>query len=459
MCNNVVALGDATADGTVIFGKNSDRETNEAHDLMFIPRTSHPKGCMTRCTYIEIPQVKETFAVLLAKPDWSWGAEMAANEHGLVIGNAAVFTKGPYERGPGLIGVDFLRLAAERAITARAAIDVITSLLETYGQGGNDGFLGNAYYHNSFLIADPGDAWVLETAGRQWAARQVKDVYATSNTLTIEREWDLASPGLIDYAIERGWCKSRGDFNFKECYAGFGFYPGYLFTLFSKADAREHRLNELLHKHKGNITVKTIMNILRDHGPDASPVWSPGPGLFENTVCMHAGFGIVRGSQTAGSLVSHLQPAQQTHWVTGSAAPCTAIFKPVWLDAGLPDIGPSPSGRYNHTSLWWRHEALHRAVLRDYATRITVFQQERDELEDQFIAGAANMALQSMAERSAFSRQAFTTADTATSRWIDALHKTPIRKPAPYLYRHAWRKFNARAKFFEGDARRFTPIS
>jgi dipeptidase len=80
---------------------------------------------MVRCTYIEIPQVAETFAVLLAKPFWIWGAEMGANEKGVTIGNEAVFTKVPMEKQPGLIGMDFLRLALERAATARFALEVI----------------------------------------------------------------------------------------------------------------------------------------------------------------------------------------------------------------------------------------------------------------------------------------------------------------------------------------------
>ena len=49
---------------------------------------------------------------------------------------------------------------------------LITQLLEHYGQGGNCGFQHQLFYHNSFIIADPRDAWVLETAGKQWAAER-----------------------------------------------------------------------------------------------------------------------------------------------------------------------------------------------------------------------------------------------------------------------------------------------
>ncbi len=67
------------------------------------------------------------------------------------------------------------RLALERADTAERAVDVITDLLEKHGQGGNCmedecGFT----YHNSFLISDRTEAWVLETAGKYWAAERVE---------------------------------------------------------------------------------------------------------------------------------------------------------------------------------------------------------------------------------------------------------------------------------------------
>jgi hypothetical protein len=132
------------------------------------------------------------------------------------------------------------------------------------------------------------------------------------------------------------------------------------------------------------------------------------------TVCWHAGFGPIRGSQSVGSMVSHLAPEIQTHFVTGTSAPCTSIFKPVWLGAELPDMGPAPAGTYDAAALFWRHEVLHRATLRDYATRIALYQDERDELERSFVAGVL-----AGAGRTAYTTQCFAEADQATGRWIE----------------------------------------
>jgi secernin len=440
MCDTLVALGNSTADGSVIFAKNSDREPNEAHELIISPHASHPAGSMVRCTYIEIPQAAETFAVLLAKPFWIWGAEMGANEKGVAIGNEAVFTKVPMDKKPGLIGMDFLRLALERAATARSALDVIIGLLETYGQSGNCGLQHPNYYHNSFIIADPQEAWVMETAGKQWAAVKVKDIYSISNAITIDNEWDLASSGLVDYAVEQGWCKNRQGFSFSGC------YTSWLYTHFSQARSRQCRSTALLRGPGRPVAVPKMVSYLRDHGEDATPEWSPAPSLRDWDVCMHAGFGPFRISQSVGSMVSRLTPDVQTHWLTGTSAPCTGIFKPVWIDSGLPNVGPEPKAEYDGSTLWWRHESLHRAVLGDYAARLALYQPERDALEAEFERGEADLRTQSAAERRAFSAECFNQATQATMRWTEQVQNAPAQSRTPALFRGAWAKFSKQAR-------------
>lgn len=67
------------------------------------------------------------------------------------------------------------RLALERGSSAREALEVITALLERYGQGGSCKEEPVPFiYHNTFLLADRTEAWVLETAGQYWAAQQIR---------------------------------------------------------------------------------------------------------------------------------------------------------------------------------------------------------------------------------------------------------------------------------------------
>src|SRR5690625_3053580 len=114
MCDTMVALGNTTKDGSIIFAKNSDRQPNEPLLHVHQPRQKFPPKEKLNCTYVTIDQVEETYEVFLLKPSWMWGCEMGVNEHGLTIGNEAVFTKEKVNK-TGLLGMDLVRLALERS--------------------------------------------------------------------------------------------------------------------------------------------------------------------------------------------------------------------------------------------------------------------------------------------------------------------------------------------------------
>ena len=64
----------------------------------------------------------------------------------------------------------------ERADSARKTIDIITELLDKYGQGGpcsNEPGREGWASHYSFVAADHQGAWLLESAGKYWAAVQI----------------------------------------------------------------------------------------------------------------------------------------------------------------------------------------------------------------------------------------------------------------------------------------------
>ena len=155
MCDTFVALADATADGSVIFGQEQRPGAQRGPRGGARPGGRARRRGRSRARTSPSRRSRARNAVLLGKPYWIWGAEMGANSHGVVIGNEAVFTKVPYEKQPGLIGMDLLRLGLERADSAEAAVTVMTDLLAEHGQGGNCGHTHDFRYHNSFLVADP----------------------------------------------------------------------------------------------------------------------------------------------------------------------------------------------------------------------------------------------------------------------------------------------------------------
>jgi secernin len=448
MCDTIVATKEATRDGSVILAKNSDREPNEAQHIEYHPAQEFAAGQQLKVTYISIDQARQTRAVLLSRPFWMWGAEMGANDAGVAIGNEAVFTKLPMRKEKLLLGMDLLRLALERAGSADEALDVITKLLARYGQGGPAGYEDKKFaYHNSFIIADPKGAWVLETADREWAAKRITGVYSISNGLTIGERFDKASPKLVSTALEKGWTKSEADFEFARDYSD------WFFTTFSMCHPRAARTTEMVSGRRGSVDSRSMMALLRDHRGEG-PGHDPSRGLFMNKVCMHAANGLSRASQTTGSLVCHLTGDVNTHWITGTAAPCTSIFKPFFFEGeALPDVGPQPAGNFNNKNLWWAHERLHRAILMDYPTRMAVVAAERDRLEDRFVADGDKTVAQArklsgdgrkkiLAD---FSQGCFAEAWEAEGRWVEAVAKTPVSKRPSALFRSYWNKQNRKA--------------
>jgi len=376
MCDTLVALNKVTEDGSTIFAKNSDRDPGEVHAIVFIPRADHQEQEMVQCQYIDIPQIfGETYAVILAKPVWlKIGCEMGANEYGVVIGNEAVFTKEKYERVAPL-GMDLITLSLQRSKTAKGALETITKLISNYGQGGVASRIDpNFIYHNSFIIADLNEAWVLETAGRFWVAKKVTDIASISNGLTIQDKWDLASSGLIENAIKKGWCESKSEFNFTACYSD----PSA--RALSGCLARQSKtINGLLDK-KGKITVSTAIEILRLHEKD--PFW-PDKGTMAS-VCGHYNSKTIH--QTTGSYVASLSKDFQVHWLTGTSAPCISVFKPFFFETPEPlQKLKNPALTYDNISLWWKHEKLHRFAIMDYITRAPLIIGKNSQLENNLI--------------------------------------------------------------------------
>ena len=368
MCDTLVALAAQTPRRAALFAKNSDRERNEAQVLEMHPLRK--TGGDLKLTYITIPDVAQTHPVLISRPFWMWGAEMGANSHGVVIGNEALHAKTPAQRKPALTGMDLVRLGLERAATAKAAVAVIIELLECHGQGGDCGHLGRFYYQNGFIIADAAEAYVLETVGRQWVVQQVKDRRALSNAYSIGADYDDISSALLAQAPDPASFdvahhlidKARDAVSFGR--------------------GRCARSQDLLTRAGDALTPAAMMAILRDHGD--APDWSPA-NTTGRTLCMHAAQG-PRRSQSVASMVSEIAAGRTVHWATGTSAPCLSLFKPVLFETGLPPQGPAPTDRHDRESLWWSHERLHRAALKDYPTAHALIATERDGLEADFRA-------------------------------------------------------------------------
>ncbi len=415
-CDSLVALGNATTDGAVLFAKNSDRPDKECQPLLQLARQSHSPGTTLRCTYIEIPQVAETFRLIGSRPFWCWGFEHGLNEHGVAIGNHSVFSKEPLT-GKGLIGMDLVRLGLERGRSAEHAVEVITALLEAHGQGGSGYFDKDWAYHNSFLVADRGSAFILETSDRHWAVRRIADVGSVSNHLSIGCDWDAVSDGVIEDAIARGWWgeESEERFDFAAAYRDTSVAPEAI------SSGRHQRSCTLLESSKGSISVAALKAALRDHYGARTPLLQLTPADQRYfSICMHA----EPVGTTTASVIADLRRAEDgplTYWAS-LGSPCVGVFLPLYVDADIPAILSQGSEHPSDDSPWWQAKRILSLVEADWPGRAPRVREELDQFEARL---AAHMERERLVSKSAAERTAFMHA--TVDDWLACLQRLAER--------------------------------
>jgi dipeptidase len=279
-CFTIVVGKAAAADGSVMLAHNEDdREEGKIFfvNVHKIPgRSFQPGETILLKNKGSLPQVRQTFGFLwLQIPDAEFG-DSYINENGVVIASNQCSSR---EDKPvltnGGIGFMLRRIMAERASSAKNAVEIAGKLINQWG-----------YYSSgrTYAIADATEAWVLHAVnGKHWIAQRVPDDHAAviANRYTIEKidltnkNNFLGSPDIIDYAVKRGWYRpgKDGEFNFAKAYSLPGNYSAELNVL------RQWRGTVLLARKRykpdeplpfsffprRNIKPTDLFSVLRDH--------------------------------------------------------------------------------------------------------------------------------------------------------------------------------------------------
>ena len=220
-CTNVIITKGASTDGSCMVSYAADSHLLYG-ELYFHPAADWKPGSMLAITDWDsykplgsIAQVAHTYQTM---------GNM--NEHQLIIGET---TWGGREEQADTNGVmdygSLIYIGLQRARTAREAIDVIVSLANEYGYPSEG---------ETFSIADPEEAWVMDIVGKGsdnkgivWVARRIPDGYicAHANQARITRfplddpENCLYAPDVISFAREKGWFEGEdADFSFRDAY-------------------------------------------------------------------------------------------------------------------------------------------------------------------------------------------------------------------------------------------------
>jgi len=285
-------------------------------------------------------------------------------------------------------------------------------LVEQHGQFGS-GVPGKGHvaggYDNSYIVADPGEAWIVETVGRRWAARRISEEYGSiSNEPTIRSAWQLGSADIEQDAIANGWwpADARVPFDFARAYADDG-VPRQV------SHIRMMRTRSLLQQQCGRIDVPWMKRMARDHYEDTflhGPAFDPADPDF-HSVCMHVSPTGFTWGNTASSCVAELPDLPDgipVFWWT-PGPPCNGCYVPFFAHgSSVPAIvstagtlgkhvqRPHQAGEdsFAHDSYWWLFRRLMDLVKGDairsvpgcYAERNPMVRAKFDALERQFAA-------------------------------------------------------------------------
>ena len=292
-CTNFIVTKGASTDGSVMVTYAADSHALYGA-LYHTPGGKHKSGAMlpvyewdTGRYLTDIPQVKET---------WSTIGNM--NEHSLIIGETTYGGRPELEDSTGRMDYgSLIYITLQRARTAREAIGVIAELADTYGYASSG---------ESFSIADPNEAWIMELIGKGckldkkgrntrkgivWVARRIPDGYvsAHANQARIttfpkdDPENCLYSPDVISFAREMGYYDGPdADFSFCDAYAPLDFGAMRAcearvwaffrtvaddmdrYTDYAMGHNKDNRM-PLWVKPRAKVSPKTVFDCMRDH--------------------------------------------------------------------------------------------------------------------------------------------------------------------------------------------------
>lgn len=302
-CTNFIVGKKASADGSVIVSYSADSYGMFGW-LYHYPADTHPDGAMRDIhdwdTGKYLGQIKE------AKQTYNVVGNM--NEYQVTIGETTFGGRPELVDTTGIMDYgSLIYVALQRSRTAKEAIKVMTDLVKEYG-----------YYSSgeSFSIADPNEAWIMEMIGKGpgikgavWVAVRIPDdcIAAHANQSRIhkfnlnDKDNCLYSPDVISFAREKGYFTGKNsDFSFADAYcpldfSGLRFCEARVwsfYNMFSKTTGDAYLpyiLGEskepmpLYIKADSKLSVRDVQRAMRDHyeGTPLDITKDLGAGPFE----------------------------------------------------------------------------------------------------------------------------------------------------------------------------------
>jgi dipeptidase len=204
-CTSILVSRGATVDGSVIITYSCDGE--------FHPRLRHVAAAdYEPGTKKEIRHWDGELRGEIDQVEHTWAYIGLMNEHQVAIGETTFDGRLELQNEDGMLHYwTLMQLVLQRAKTAREGVEIIGELVAKYGYRSTG---------ESISIADKKEAWLLEIIGRgpgepgaNWVALRIPEGYisCTANRARIgtfpldDPDNCLYSPGVIDFAIDKGY--------------------------------------------------------------------------------------------------------------------------------------------------------------------------------------------------------------------------------------------------------------
>lgn len=203
-CFSIIAGKAATVDGSVLMGHNEDDGGEQMLNVYVVPASN----ANLRYIWCEFPGMEV--------------ADVYMNQFGVSIAsNGCPSREDKGELTNGGVLYEVRGAVAKYARTAREAVEIIGSMVETQGYKGSG---------RSYIVADTAEGWVVSVVkGKHWVARRVPDDqvmtipnYYIIGEVDLDDDFNFAgSEDLVEYAVSRGWYDPAKDgaFNFAKAYA------------------------------------------------------------------------------------------------------------------------------------------------------------------------------------------------------------------------------------------------
>lgn len=433
-CSSFLVTKGASKDGSVIITYTCDGEF--LPHLEYIPAQDHKPD-----EFIEIKdwhgkvkgkvrQVLHTYAVV-----------GLMNEHQVAIGETTFGGRNELRNPKGLLHYfTMMKIALQRAKTAREAIEVLATLVEEYGYASTG---------ESFSIADPREAWIMEMIGpgpggkgAHWVALRIPDGYisAHANMSRIgefplnDPENCLYSKEIISFAEQKGYYnkKSGKPFSFRYAYdppkpSALRTCAARVWSMFRRSAPSLNLSPDFQRGVKGaksyplwikpdkKLSLPDVMNIMRDHyegtefdmtkGVDAGPFGCPVRcrGLtWEENGAKYSWERPISTQQTAFSFISQSRgwlpnPIGGVYWY-GSDDTYTTCYVPLYCCIqNLPKaFTVGDIQEFSWDSAWWVFNFVANYANLKYSYMVKDIQKVQSALESRFIS------LQPVIEKTAF---------------------------------------------------------